>query len=206
MRSSHHPSLSQFVLWFTFQNESIGINLSCPQFPSTTESRLHVTRNNEMIEYPITNRDKSNIFELMDELVNEIKEVSSDSTTHAKDIATFHTIFEQLKAIEGEYPYKLSTDYQTITFSEIPDHRGHYLELHYDRLRNAFQLQRHSLPQKCGTLKGRTLAEYLENFRSELGILEEFYGNLSDIDELCFVIAPVPVTTKEAYRIFKFSE
>lgn len=187
------------------QDESIGINFTCPHFPSTVACKVELNRNNKLIEYSSENQ-KTNAYDFVQEMENELKRNATSPTTHADDIATYQTIFEQLRAIDGDHSFKLSKDYKTVTFSELPDHPGHYLELCYNQLTSKFHVQRHSLPNRCGALKGRTVSEFLDGFRSELGILEEFYGNLADIDELCFVIAPVPVTTKDAYRIFKFSE
>lgn len=145
-----------------------------------------------------------NAFDLMSDLEKELKG-SVPGTTHEEDIDIYSRIFQQLKEINSEFNYVLSEDYQTVTFSDLPGNPGHFLELKYDPLRHSFQ-QRHSLPDKCSQIKGRTVKELLDNFNAELAVLEEFYGNLSDIDELCFVIAPVPVTTRDTYRIFKFSE
>lgn len=186
------------------QTESIGIQLSCPSFPGTSECYLKINRNNEVTDYPL--KDQENVFDLMEEVERDLKNNSSDATSHDQDIITYQSIFNQLKAIDSKYVYKLSKDYKSVIFSELPDHPGHHLELQYDEVRRGFQVQRHSLPSQCGKLLGRNISEFLQHFESELGILDEFYGNLSDIDELCFVIAPVPVTTKDAYRIFKFSE
>lgn len=140
----------------------------------------------------------------MEEVELKLQKTTSESK-HNQDIATYQSIFKQLKDLGEEYSYKLSKDYKTVSFPEIPDHPGHFMELHYDQQRQAFHVQRHSLPNKCGKIMGRSISEFLEAFKSELTILDEFYGNLSDIDELCFVIAPAPVTTKDLYRIFKFS-
>ena len=181
----------------------MGIQLKCPQFPNTTGTEIQLIKDNKMIPFPTEN--SSNVFDLMGTLEKELKG-DTLQPTHQEDISSYKVIIEQLKTIDGEYPYKLSDDYKTVTFSGIPDHPGHNLTLRYDGKRQGFHIENHSLPDKCGALRGKTIGEFLENFKSELTMLEEFYGNLNDIDELCFVIAPVPVTTKDSYRIFKFSE
>lgn len=162
-----------------------------------------MTRNNESTVYNI--EDSNHIADVLSELEKELQDNSTNS--HVDDIASYKVVFDQLAALGNDTAFKLSDNYKTISFTNIADFAGHFLEVTYNNLRKNFQLKGHSLPVKCNfTLKGRTLREALCQFQSELNTLEEFYGNLSDIDELCFVIAPTPVTTRDCYRIFKFSK
>lgn len=143
----------------------------------------------------------------MSEVEKSFRNNPLEATTHQQDFAAYKIIVDQLTAIKDKFPFKLSKDYKTISFTKLHSHPGHYLELRYLTEKNCFQVEKHSLPDQCKrAFNGRTVEELLNSFIIELNNLEEFYGNLSDIDEVCFVIAPVPVTTKDRYRIFKFSE
>lgn len=163
---------------------------------------LKITRHNQSTNYNV--EDQVHIIDLLTGLEEGFR--NAPTTSHREDISSLKAVLDQLAALGNEYRFELSEDHKTIHFPEIPNFAGHYLAVVHDNLKKNFQLKRHSLPEKCNfTLKGKTLSDLLNQFQSELNNLEEFYGNLSDIDELCFVIAPVPVTTKDCYRIFKFS-
>lgn len=169
---------------------------------------LCLNQNNKIIELCVENSG-SDIFHFMETIQRELEGDTSSESTVAEDLLAYEVIFRQLAEIRNEnHTIKLSPDYKTVTITEMVNHPGHFLEVRYDTKKQTFHLQNHSLPEKCSShiLKGRTLSEFLNSFTNELTNLEEFYGNLCDIDELCFVIAPVPVTSKDTYRIFKFSE
>lgn len=66
----------------------------------------------------------------------------------------------------------------------------------------------HSLPDLNGKLFNfiGNLESYASKFFEYLDQMDEFYGNMNTIDELCFVVDPVNVTTKCNYRVIKLGK
>lgn len=63
----------------------------------------------------------------------------------------------------------------------------------------------HSLPDFNGKLFNFVghLEAYAAKFYEYLDQMDEFYGHMNTVDELCFVVDPVEVTTKCNYRVIK---
>ncbi|XP_049299646.1 E3 ubiquitin-protein ligase FANCL, partial [Anopheles funestus] len=72
-----------------------------------------------------------------------------------------------------------------------------------------FKVTQHTLPELAVSemfKRQTTLQRHVQVFMDTLEQLEEFYNNLSTIDELCYVILPATIDTKTTYRIFKYDQ
>ncbi|XP_016961118.1 uncharacterized protein LOC108031871 [Drosophila biarmipes] len=106
-----------------------------------------------------------------------------------------------------EYCMQIDEDCTRLRISEFVDFEQHYLELEIPSLR----LIEHSLPECVSlgeilTKSAGTLEQVLVLFRKLLEELRPFYDNFMDIDELCHVLQPSPITTKHNSRVFPLKD
>ncbi|XP_017849191.1 E3 ubiquitin-protein ligase FANCL [Drosophila busckii] len=106
-----------------------------------------------------------------------------------------------------KYRMELNEAYTRLRFSRFVEFEAHYLELELPTLR----LLQHSLPE-CVALanilanKAPTLTDVLNLYLRLLEELRPFYDSFVDIDELCDVLQPYPITTKHNTRVFPLKE
>ncbi|XP_055847995.1 E3 ubiquitin-protein ligase FANCL [Episyrphus balteatus] len=108
--------------------------------------------------------------------------------------------------------YKIYTNSQfsSIRFTDFDRFKGHYLQLGFDNTKN-YTIFDHSLPKGIQwedvlLSTSSSVKCFLDQFFKFLEELKDFYTNLADIDELCYVVQPLRPSTKENWRIFKLKD
>lgn len=150
--------------------------------------------------------DFSNVSDFMVAIETSLAASFPDNPSSTLNVKNCQSVLQQLCAIEDRSRLELSRDMQTITLRKFPGFPDHFLTIAVQDS-GQFKIVDHSLPDQVKFhLVGSSIAEFMTTFHTQLGYLEEFYANLSDLDEICYIIAPVPATTKSNYRIFKFGE
>ncbi|XP_022216164.2 uncharacterized protein LOC111070110 [Drosophila obscura] len=180
----HHPALDGFQLYVQEQLE----------YKCYTASNLRV-QTDWVLE------------DLLSHLPQLLPATESISTTN--NAAQRSNIYADILALHKPQEYRLQMDagYSRIRFSQFPDFEQHYLELEVPTMR----LLEHSLPDcvQLGEMlakSARTLSDVLNLFRKLLEDLRPFYDNFMDIDELCHVLQPSPITTKHNTRVFPLKD
>ncbi|XP_053663872.1 E3 ubiquitin-protein ligase FANCL [Anopheles marshallii] len=190
------------------------IKLYLPNYPTTTGHRVTVFRGNHPISLPpdhssILQVDKfvHNLLAMLDStnaLPNGTSAVSFEDTTVLTNLAL------ALLAIQHQYRCKVAFNktLMHVEFTELESSGKHSLSI--DRIGGElFKVAQHTLPELavCEIFKRQTtLQRHLQVFLDTLEQLEEFYNNLSTIDELCYVILPATIDTKTTCRIFKYDQ
>uniref|UniRef100_A0A1A9W701 RING-type domain-containing protein n=1 Tax=Glossina brevipalpis TaxID=37001 RepID=A0A1A9W701_9MUSC len=100
----------------------------------------------------------------------------------------------------------LDKNHKCLRFEIFACHKDHYLELSLPSM----QALKHTLPD-CIDLQAlikecKSLKALLQKFSTFLEGLKPFYENLADIDELCHVVQPSKITTKENWRTIVLKE
>lgn len=86
------------------------------------------------------------------------------------------------------------------------DGSKHYLILNLNK-DGTLTLASHSLPNDDEHFKsvGTSIHSFSMRFFELLDEMEEFYGQMHTIDELCCVVDPMEISTKHNYRVIKLS-
>ncbi|KAH8271439.1 hypothetical protein KR018_010312, partial [Drosophila ironensis] len=179
------------------------LNLFLPQYPSLQGFRLYMQENLVYKQYTADNLKVEDAWKLEDLLANLPSEESPPAPIKAPYAGN---LFSDIMALNKSSEYTLQMDQgcSRVRFCEFVDFEQHYLEL---KVVPWLQLLGHSLPD-CVPLgqmlekSAHNLADVLNLFLKVLEDLRPFYDNFLDIDELCHVLQPHPVTTKHNSRVF----
>uniref|UniRef100_A0A182YP25 Uncharacterized protein n=1 Tax=Anopheles stephensi TaxID=30069 RepID=A0A182YP25_ANOST len=191
------------------------IKLHFPNFPTTNNHRVTVFRTNLPLALPpdqsaILPVDKyvSNLLATLDSTIALPNNTPSSGT--CEDSTTLTNLALELLSIQHQYGCKVEFS-KTLTRVEFAsfDGRGNY-SLALNRTAGAlFKVVQHTLPEQAVSemfKRQTTLQRHVQVFLDTLDQLEEFYTNLSTIDELCYVILPAAIDTRTTYRIFKYDQ
>ncbi|KAH8337380.1 hypothetical protein KR059_008627, partial [Drosophila kikkawai] len=186
------------------------LKLYVPHYPALHGFQMYVQ---EHLEYKLYTADNLKVQDdwLLQDLLENLEEILpiKEAISCIKDAREEGNIYADILALNKPKVYRLQTNdaCSRIRFCEFVDYEQHYLELEVPSLR----LLQHSLPD-CVPLaemmvkSARSLEEVLILFRKLLEELRPFYDNFMDIDELCHVLQPSPVTTKHNSRVFPLKE
>ncbi|XP_020814013.1 E3 ubiquitin-protein ligase FANCL [Drosophila serrata] len=182
------------------------LKLYVPHHPALHGFQLYVQ---EHLEYKLYTADNLKVQDdwLLEDLLGNLEKILpiKETISCIRDAPEQGNIYADILALHKPKEYRLQTNdaCSRIRFSEFVDYEKHYLELEVPSLR----LLENSLPD-CIPLaemmvkSARTLEDVLILFRKVLEELRPFYDNFMDIDELCHVLQPSPVTTKHNSRVF----
>ncbi|KAH8383677.1 hypothetical protein KR009_010000, partial [Drosophila setifemur] len=185
----------------------IDLKLYLPHHPSLNSFQLYVL---EDLEYKIYNSDNLKVKDdwVLDDLLANLAKLlpAQEVIPPAPDLGT---IYEDILALHkpDEYSLKANASCSIIRFSDFTDFEQHYLELGVPSM----QLMKHSLPSSVPLREmleksAHSVKEALNLFRKVLEDLRPFYDNFMNIDELCHVLQPSPVTTKHNFRVFPLKD
>lgn len=116
---------------------------------------------------------------------------------------------------DSSYTIHISPDYMKVRVSDFVKLLGgnaHFLELarNPDSPNADMKVTAHSLPidDRDGTMfqSNGSLQHHLANFQMCLEQLDTFYEQMNTIDEFCFVVHPLVVSTKCRQRTFKIGK
>ncbi|TDG48462.1 hypothetical protein AWZ03_005207 [Drosophila navojoa] len=187
----------------------IRLKLYLPHFPELRDFHLNLQEHLEYKRYTTENIQIKTNWQLDDLLLHiaqlKPKEPISD------DISNQHksNIYTEILDLHNpqEYRLQLNDRFTRIRFCGFIEHEAHYLELELPSLR----LIAHSLPE-CIQLEdilesnSHSLTDILHLYLKLLEELRPFYDSFSSIDELCDVLQPCPITTKDNTRVFPLKE
>ncbi|BFF92759.1 E3 ubiquitin-protein ligase FANCL [Drosophila madeirensis] len=186
------------------------LKLYLPQHPALVGFQLYVQEELEYKCYTGSNLQVNSDW-LLDDLLSHLPKLlpAKESICSLNDASPTSNIYANILALHKpqEYRLQMDADCSRIRFSQFPDFEQHYLELELPTMR----LLEHSLPD-CVPLgdmlakSARTLSDALNLFRKLLEDLRPFYDNFMDIDVLCHVLQPSPITTKDNARVFPLKE
>ncbi|KAH8311244.1 hypothetical protein KR044_005204 [Drosophila immigrans] len=184
------------------------LKLYLPHFPELRGFRLYLQ---QQLEYKLYNNANlqlqadARLDDLLTQLAMQLPAPKASNNTPSKQQNIYAEILELHKPLE--YRLQLDEHCSRIRFSNFADYDVHYLELELPTLR----VLEHSLPE-CVNLaqmlatNARTLADALNLYLKLLDELRPFYDSLADIDELCDVLEPSPITTKHNSRVFPLKD
>ncbi|XP_050072652.1 uncharacterized protein LOC126560740 [Anopheles maculipalpis] len=197
-------------------NKVYKIKLHFPNFPTTNDHRVTVFRGNLPITLPsdlstILPVDEyvSNLLATLDSTI-ALPNNTTSSATSSEDSITLTNLALELISIQHQYGCSVafSKTLTQVEFSGFEGRRHHSLAL--NRIAGAlFKVVQHTLPEHSVSEQFKrqtTLQRHVQVFLDTLEQLEEFYSNLSTIDELCYVILPPAIDTKTTFRIFKYDQ
>ncbi|KAH8407231.1 hypothetical protein KR222_010904, partial [Zaprionus bogoriensis] len=180
------------------------LKLCLPHFPQLHEFQLHVQQH---LEYKSYNSDKLPLQAdwQLDDLLSHLAGQLPEPMPRESSVIKVRNIYEEILELHKPQEYRLQVDERCtrVRFSSFAEHEAHYLELELPSMR----LLDHSLPD-CVLLKDmlagneRTLMDILSLYLKLLDELRPFYESFMDIDELCDVLQPSPITTKHNSRVF----
>ncbi|XP_055907538.1 E3 ubiquitin-protein ligase FANCL [Eupeodes corollae] len=191
------------------QNNRYRVRLICPNYPSIKELNLLVYSGISVTVLKSSNFDPSwTVSRAIEEIPNILGE--SNTVNYEKPFSIFDAQHEilQLKSTS----YKIYTNIQcgSIRFTDFNHFKGHYLQLGLDDTNN-YTIFDHSLPRgiqwdQLLLSSSSSIKSFLDQFLKFLEELKDFYTNLADIDELCYVVQPPNPNTKDNWRIFKLKD
>uniref|UniRef100_A0A182SI40 RING-type domain-containing protein n=1 Tax=Anopheles maculatus TaxID=74869 RepID=A0A182SI40_9DIPT len=192
------------------------IKLHFPSFPKATNHCTTVFCANLPITLP---PDQSTILSVDEYVANLLSTLDSTialpnnraaSATSCEDSITLTNLALEMLSIQQQYGCKVAFNktLMQVEFSSFDGRGDHCLAL--SRITGAlFKVVRHTLPEQAVSemfKRQTTQQRHVQVFLDTLEQLEEFYSNLSTIDELCYVILPAAIDTKTTYRIFKYDQ
>ncbi|XP_049544999.1 E3 ubiquitin-protein ligase FANCL [Anopheles darlingi] len=187
------------------------LDMRFPRFPSAEQHYLAIHRGH--IRVPVTverlsfNDAKSFVKSILEALNGQTKD---DGTTACllQGTRDLTAIAFELLSIQQQYrcDVAFNPDITHIEITALRQGKQHMLVLNRTSGQQ-FKITRHTLPEPAVTesfQRQTTLERHWQIFCDTLDQLEEFYGNLSTIDELCYVVHPTHIDTKTSWRVFKY--
>ncbi|XP_017111229.1 E3 ubiquitin-protein ligase FANCL [Drosophila elegans] len=186
------------------------LKLYLPHHPALHGFQLYVQ---EHLMYKIYTSDNLKVQDdwLLEDLLANLAQIlpAPEALALFKDPLPEGNIYSDILALHkpNEYLMQMDEACTRLRFSEFSDYEHHYLELEIPSLR----LLDHSLPEcvplgEMLTKSAGTLEEALILFLKVLQELRPFYDHFMDIDELCHVLQPSPITTKHNSRVFPLKD
>nr|XP_044250177.1 E3 ubiquitin-protein ligase FANCL isoform X2 [Drosophila takahashii] len=186
------------------------LRLYLPQYPALDSFQLYVQEGVEFKIYTSDNlklQDEWKLEDLLDNLGKILP--AKKAETCSKKQWPQENIYEDILALHKSKEFQMQIDEacSRLRFSDFSDYEQHYLELEIPSLR----LVDHSLPEcvPFGEMLAKnagSLEQILTLYRKLLEELRPFYDNFMDIDELCHVLQPSPITTKHNTRVFPLKD
>lgn len=182
----------------------IRLKLCLPNFPELRQFKLYVQQHLEYKSYDSNNLPLQANWTLHD-LLSHLALQEPEPILQDVAVVKQRNIYAEILELHKPEEYRLQVDENCtrIHFSSFAENEAHYLELELPSM----WVLNHSLPD-CVLLKdmlegnSRTLQEVLNLYLKLLDELRPFYESFLDIDELCDVLQPSPITTKHNYRVF----
>lgn len=185
----------------------------CPHFPKLQGARLELLLPQQFKFTKLRNEDLEadwTLYDFMENLPQLQQKYCDAPGTNAKSLeitnSKFYSEIADLYAPQN-YQLELNDACSLLRFSKFAEHEQHYLEVELPTLR----ITEHSLPDcvpwEEQLQKYNNLTAMVQQFRNYLQDLQPFYDNFADIDELCYVVQPMPpVSTKHNWRLFVLRE
>lgn len=185
----------------------------CPHFPKLQGARLELLLPQQFKFTKLRNEDLEadwTLYDFMENLPQLQQKYCDAPGTNAKSLeitnSKFYSEIADLYAPQN-YQLELNDACNLLRFSKFAEHEQHYLEVELPTLR----ITEHSLPDcvpwEEQLQKYNNLTAMVQQFRNYLQDLQPFYDNFADIDELCYVVQPMPpVSTKHNWRLFVLRE
>lgn len=192
----------------SINDKLIRLKLCLPHFPELRKYQLYVQQHLEYKNYNSDNlplKEHWTLDDLLSYIAQQLPEPILEDATVVKQRNIYAEILELHKP--QEYRLQLDENCTRIRFCSFAEHEAHYLELELPTMR----LLEHSLPD-CVLLKdmlagnSHSLIDILNLYLKLLDELRPFYESFLDIDELCDVLQPSPITTKHNYRVFPLKD
>ncbi|EDW81419.1 uncharacterized protein Dwil_GK11033 [Drosophila willistoni] len=187
------------------------LKLLVPNYPGLKKFQLYVQHQMEYKCYTSQNLPIQDNWNLEDLLANLWELMPSETSQDVIKVSSRpkSNIYEEILELHKplDYHLQLNDSCTRIRFSRFAEMDQHFLELELPSLR----LLEHSLPD-CVPLATmlsknvRCLRDALQLYQKLLEDLRPFYETFMDIDELCHVLQPSPVTTKDNSRVFPLKE
>ncbi|XP_032595981.1 uncharacterized protein LOC6567588 isoform X1 [Drosophila grimshawi] len=183
----------------------IRLKLYLPHFPELRGFELYVQQHLEYIIFTNDNLPIQADWQLLD-LLTHLAQLLPPSIRPEITLAeACHNIYAEILELHKPQEYRLQLNERCtrIRFCSFGDFESHYVELELPTLR----LLEHSLPD-CIQLadilanSARSLKDVLHLYLKLLEELRPFYECFTNIDELCDVLQPFPITTKHNTRVF----
>lgn len=192
----------------SINNKFIRLRLCLPHFPELRNYQLYVQQH---LEYKSYNSDNLPLKAhwTFDDLLSHIAQQLPEPILEEVPAVKQRNIYAEILKLHKPQEYRLQLDDNCtrIRFCSFAEHEAHYLELELPTMR----LLQHSLPD-CVQLKDMlagnslSLIDILNLYLKLLDELRPFYESFLDIDELCDVLQPSPITTKHNYRVFPLKD
>ncbi|XP_034485090.1 E3 ubiquitin-protein ligase FANCL [Drosophila innubila] len=187
----------------------IRLKLYLPHFPALSGFKLYVQQHLEYKCYNSGNLQIKEDWQLEDLLTHLVQLLPTTVSIETSSLREKNNIYAEILELNKPQEYRLQLDEccSRIRFSNFSEYESHYLELELPSLR----LLEYSLPD-CISLAGmladgaRSLTDVLNLYLKLLDELRPFYDSFADIDELCDVLQPSPITTKHNSRVFPLKE
>ncbi|KAM8704758.1 hypothetical protein ACLKA7_009246 [Drosophila subpalustris] len=188
----------------------IRLKLYLPHFPELHDFQLHVQQHLEYKRYNNSNLQIKEDWQLEDLLTSLVQLLPpAPVSLETSSIQQKNNIYAEILELHKPQEYRLQLDdhCSRIRFSNFAEYELHYLELELPTLR----LLEYSLPD-CVSLadmlksSARSLTDVLHLYLKLLDELRPFYDCFVNIDELCDVLQPSPITTKHNSRVFPLKE
>lgn len=186
------------------------LKLYLPHHPALHGFQLYVQESLEYKLYTSANLKLQDDW-LLEDFLDHLPKIlpAQKAPTVPKELCREGNIYYDILALYKSNEYCLQVDEacSMIRFSEFTDFEQHYLELKIPSL----LLLDHSLPDCVSlgemlTKSAGNLEEALNLFRKLLEDLRPFYDNFMDIDELCHVLQPSPISSKHKTRLFPLKD
>lgn len=191
------------------RNQRYYVTLFCPHFPSTTDLKLTVNSGISTKIIETTNFDPSwSISQIIEEIPNLLQ---NTNCPNQDDSPSIYEAQHEILILKSSL-YKIYTNHQcsSIRFTNFDRFKGHYLQLGLDN-KKFYTIFDHSLPdgvqwEELLLSNNKSIKSFLDQYLKFLEELKDFYTNLADLDELCYVVQPPHPSTKENWRIFKLKD
>ncbi|XP_034113319.1 E3 ubiquitin-protein ligase FANCL isoform X1 [Drosophila albomicans] len=209
LQVKHIKNKAYVISGVVFINEKwLRLKLYLPHFPELRDFQVHLQ---QQLEYKLYNhanlkvQSDSSLEDLLVQLAKMLPAPTVVDNAQSKQ----QNIYAEILNLHKPQEYRLQLDDRCsrIRFSNFADYDAHYLELELPSLRPL----EHSLPD-CVSLgemlatSARSLGDALALYLRLLDELRPFYDSLADIDELCDVLEPSPITTKHNSRVFPLKD
>lgn len=187
----------------------IRLKLYLPHFPELRDFQMYVLQHLEYKRYNNANLHIQEGWQLEDLLTQLAQQLPSPVLLKTPQNQQKKNIYAEILELHKPEEYRLQLDenFSRIRFSNFAEYDSHYLELELPTMR----LLDYSLPD-CVTLadmlatNARSLTDVLNLYLKLLDDLRSFYETFVDIDELCDVLQPSPITTKHNSRVFPLKD
>ena len=192
-------------------NISFLVHIDCPQFPSAAGAR--VTGDNQLLfildTCAVNIEDKISSCSSFDQILDSVNEVLTNieagkglerSEVTIETLHSVEVIIKELEKIGSNRISDVSPDFRTVTLKS-PDDKNQMLTVHIPRdFPRSVLTVNHLLPGCYQPTESRSVVQVYEHWSAGLEYYAGCWSQLSELDRLCWVLDPSPVTTAHLHR------